>query len=180
MRFLAVVAGIFAILLLFMLAEAQRSFFGKESGNLLAYLEFGLILIGWLIVQLWRFKKLALGIALGCVAMAVSFAFLGWFAHPDRSYSRALERVSDWERALADYRTELSLGHGDPDAAVRLERLTRELAARRMEYRAAEIRFSGDAEFFHSGFYTCSFWFISGVFAVFGVRYLLQSMRTQA
>lgn len=169
---LAIVASVLGLVLLFMLAEAQRNFFGDHSGNLLFILEFGVIVAGSVVGYLWRANKRSLGVSVACLSTAVALTFLGWFVHPDQIYSRALERVSDWERALSYYRFEQSLGRRDPDATVRLQRLMQEMAARRNEYHAAEIRHNGEPEFYRSMFFTWGLWLISVVFAAFGIRCL--------
>lgn len=177
---LVIVTSVLGLVLLLMLPEAQRNFFGHHSGNLLLMLEFGVIVAAVVVGHLWRSNKRSLGIAVACLSSAVALAFLGWFVHPDQIYSRALERVSDWERALSDYRFEQSQGRRDPNAAVSLQRLTQELSARRSEYHAAEIRYRGEAEFFRSAFFTWCFWLIGAVFAVFGIRYMRQHIHTKA
>ena len=174
---LAIVGSVLGLMLLFMLAEAQRNFFGNHSGDLLLILEVGVVVAGSVVGYLWRANKRSLGVTLACLSTAVALAFLGWFVHPDQIYSRALERVSDWERVLSEYRFEQSLGRRDPEAAVRLQRLMQELAARRSEYRAAEIRYRGEPEFFRSVFFTWSWWLIGVVFAAFGIRYLRQHIQ---
>lgn len=78
---------------------------------------------------------------------------------------------------MSDYKFEQSMGNRDSDATVRLQRLTQELAARRSEYRAAEIRYTGEPEFFRSAFWTWSLWFFGAVFGAFGIGYARQHFR---
>lgn len=177
MVLLGIVASILGFVLLFVLAQAQRNFFGVESAFLLSTVELGAIVAGAVVGHLWNTNRRSLGASVACLSAAIGLAFLGWFVYPDQVYSRALERVSDWERVLREYKLEHSRGHHDSDAAVRHQRLLQEMAARRSEYNAAEIRYTGDPEYFRSTFFTWSLWLISTVFAAFGVRYLRQHIQ---
>ena len=80
----------------------------------------------------------------------------------------------DWERTLDDYRSEQQHSPDPPEERnLHLRRLNEELTARKLELRAAEVRFNGEPQFFRSNFISWMLWIDSLIFilgAVFVLR----------
>ena len=158
-----------AVLLLVLLPEAQREYFGVFSGNFLLGAEVAELVVVGLAVSSWRKGKSILSICLASWGAAAVFALVAWFVHPEQVMARAAERLGDWELAIDRYSIEQAHGEKDKDASVRFQRLATELSARRSEYEAALTRYKGDPQFFRSSFFTWSFGTMAVVFAIAGV-----------
>lgn len=155
------------VLIISAIGDAQRQLFGDFSANLLFYAEAGATAVVLTTALLWRKGKHNLSISLGLFGLSFALSFLGWFVHPDQIYSRALERLTDWENSFDRYKFDQSNGAQYPDAGVTYQRFATELAARRCEYEAAEIRYRGDPAFFRSSFQTWTLWGFAVCCAVF-------------
>jgi hypothetical protein len=180
MALIIVIAVILGFVEIAMLADAQRDHFGVLGGNQLLTLEF-LVLAGTSVTYAtWHKAHPRRAVGLISIQLSLAFAFLGWFVHPDEVYSRALQRTADWERVIADHNFARESGEEVDDSPKMRQRLTRELRARQYEYKAAEMRYEGDKEFFRSTHFSMLWYAVAGLLAAVGGVGLVQEFRRKA
>lgn len=165
--------GFVAVHLMFF-ADAQRAIFGDIAGNMLIAAEVVTIvsigIVGWL----WLRKQEKSALVVGFASAAVLFAFAGWFVLPEHRYERALNRVLNSEHALNEYAFEQQYLPDPPnERSLHMQRIKEELAARKLELRAAEVRFNGDPRFFRSYFKSWMLW-IDSLICVVGAIFILR------
>jgi len=160
-RALLIVAGIWALFLCVGHgAECQRDHFGKAGGDVLWLPEVAAPI--WICLGLYFWSR---GSKRGSVAWflfgaALLCAFLGWGVHPDQTLRRSRQRVSDWEAARqefdrdwvrAEYPLPRWLHRRLPHRAGLRAYFDAELMARRLEHRAAELRYRGQRRLSRDG-----------------------------
>ena len=177
------VLGYVAIHLAFF-ADTQRATFGDSAGNILLTVEVTTIVTVGVVGWLWSRRQKKVALAVGLASAAALLAFIGWFVQPERRYERAVNRMFDWDRALDDYRVEQQYSPDPPEERnLHLRRLRAELAARKLELRAAEVRFNGEPDFFRSNFISWMLWIDSLIFvvgAIFVLRLPNNTLETDA
>ncbi len=99
----------------------------------------------------------------GWLLTAIVIGYWGWYVHPNQFYDRAFVRPIPFESLVEAYESghhpEYLLENPTPEEIQkRYERAKVELAARKLEYRAAEIRYNGDPQYFRSSFIAWSLW----------------------
>jgi hypothetical protein len=156
------------VILLSLLADNQRDFFGNHSGNLLLIAELISVAALFFSTSLWKKGKKSASALLASTSAAALLSFTAWFIHPDQIFYRAGERLKDWEEATNQYLHEPSHERYGNDSEIIIQRLATELTARRYEYRAAQIRYEGDPDFFRSSFFTWLFSLIALALAFTG------------
>lgn len=167
------ILGYVAIHLAFF-ADAQRAAFGDNAGNILLSVQMATIFAVGVIGWLWSRGRKKIALVVGLLGAAALLAFVGWFVQPEQRYERSLDRVFDWEHALDDYRFEQQYSPDPPEErSLRLQRSREELTARKLELRAAEVRFNGEPQFFRSNFISWMLW-IDSLILVVGVIFVLR------
>lgn len=146
--------------------------FGSAGGR--AYGSFWLAFVGGaglLIRAVYREDlRRALGSALGIVAAA--FLLLSFLAGSEQSYLRAQERLTAFrdEEAALERRRALADPSDREYVAALIERAATERSARQLESRAAETRWNGDPDYFHSPFRSIALGVLAGIAALGAVE----------
>lgn len=163
-RILIIVASIY----IFLSANIEKTpFFGERTGKIIFMATLVAAVCIYLTYHLRRKGKKHHSIAVAFLAISLSFALVGWLVHPNQIYGRAVDRLYDWEKVIDQY--SLEQHNRDEDDSIVKRRLQEELAARQLEYQAAEIRHNGEPTFFYSTFYVWGFWFFAIAFFLDGI-----------
>lgn len=144
-------------LVLGLLADWQRQHFGHNAGNVLFIVELTVSFLTIVASWLYRRERRALALSFGALSAACLFMYLAWFVHPNQVIERASDRLGDYELARDNYYLRQQYGETDPRAAIRTRHIAVELAARRLEYTAALMRYREDPKEFRSTLPTWSF-----------------------
>jgi hypothetical protein len=142
------------LILLFLFGDAHRQAFGDFYGRALLIIEalaLGAVVFANSLRKKNRQRTAALVLMYCGAALLVS---LGWFAHPRQIMDRAVERLADWEVAIAEYAQRRQDGEPDEDASWRVPAMRSELVSRRAEYQAALERHSGSAAHYQTPAYS--------------------------
>jgi len=153
-----VLTGAYSFLLFVFIAEAQRLHFGEAAGDMLVYIEVGAVVCGYIGYRLWKKGKYREVIAGGWFIGALLLGFLSWFIQPDQIYKRASNRIIYLDRYIEA---------GVSDEAKR--RVQIDLAAKKLEYQAAKLRFEGDPQFSWCGLAPWTLWVGAAIFVVNGI-----------
>jgi hypothetical protein len=144
-----------------MLADVQRDIFGTETGNSLLIPE--AVILGLFGTAIYFKKKQKRRLATVAVLVSISCIcfIIGWHIHPDRFFKRAYYRVAELEEYInlkkIDFKT--ASPEKKKEIEVYLSRATTELMARKLEFKAIEVRETGDPEYFRDRFSTYSWCF---------------------
>jgi len=156
----------------------HSNLFGERIYKTVLIAEIVLGISLYLIYYFWNKEKRHIAIALSFLITGVIFAIIGWFVYPNQTYERARDRLYDWEKVVDEYQysPEREVASKEKDS-ITWRRLREELAARQLEYQAAEIRYNGEPGFFHSTFYTWSYLLFAIAFFITGVSILRGNKR---
>lgn len=160
-----------SIMLAGQVGDIQRQWCGEKAGNILFIPEVCFLISMALAFHWWGQGKKAATIFLLILTVAGLLGFVGWFTQPGPTYYRAFDRLSEIEGDLVNYSTYPPLNYTYDDKPPSREEvartvgyLRRELAIRKLEYSAAQVRYERER-----GKPVTGWWIVSGVFLTSGV-----------